>query len=151
MYKSALDTSTQWEFTDCDLFLGGGDFLLVSHCLHFTGMLAPMLLYSLCVNAVQAGHVHAHKPVTAVSSAKSSHTFVLTLLLCSGMTSNFFSPDPQQLLATASFYGWIFFLIAGCVLIATSVQQWSFAVMGQALSRRVRLMLFKAMLRMEIG
>lgn len=67
------------------------------------------------------------------------------------MTTNFFTPNPDELKSNASFYAWMFFLIACVILLATTAQQWSFAVMGQALSRRVRLMLFKAMLKMEIG
>jgi hypothetical protein len=59
--------------------------------------------------------------------------------------------DPSQLLSTASFYAWMFFTIACAVLIAATLQQYSFAVMGAALSKRVRQMLFRAMLRQDIG
>lgn len=69
----------------------------------------------------------------------------------SSMTTNFFNPDPAKLRSSASFYSWMFFAIACGVLIATALQQWSFAVAGQALSRRVRQMLFKSMLHQEIG
>lgn len=59
--------------------------------------------------------------------------------------------DSSQLLATASFYSWMFFVIACGVFLATTLQQWSFAVMGAALSRRVRQMLFRSILRQDIG
>lgn len=59
--------------------------------------------------------------------------------------------DGGQLLSTASFYSWMFFTIACGVFLATVVQQWSFAVMGAALSRRVRQMLFRSILRQDIG
>jgi hypothetical protein len=45
----------------------------------------------------------------------------------------------------------MFFAIACGTLVATALQQWSFAVMGAALSRRVRHMCFGAMLRQDIG
>lgn len=45
----------------------------------------------------------------------------------------------------------MFFTIACAVLIAATLQQYSFAVMGAALSKRVRQMLFRAMLRQDIG
>jgi hypothetical protein len=44
----------------------------------------------------------------------------------------------------------MFFAIACAIFIASLLQQWSFAVMGQALARRVRVMLFSAMLR-QVG
>lgn len=59
--------------------------------------------------------------------------------------------DASQLRSTASFYAWMFFTIACAVFIATILQQWSFAVMGAALSRRVRQMLFRSILRQDIG
>jgi ATP-binding cassette subfamily B (MDR/TAP) protein 1 len=71
--------------------------------------------------------------------------------IISSLTSNFYTPDAAKLREAASFFCWMFFVIACGVLIATALQQWSFAVAGQALARRVRLMLFKAMLRQEIG
>jgi hypothetical protein len=45
----------------------------------------------------------------------------------------------------------MFFTIACGTFIFTTLQQWSFAVMGAALSRRVRQMLFRAILRQDIG
>lgn len=45
----------------------------------------------------------------------------------------------------------MFFVIACAVLLATTGQQWGFAVMGSALSKRVRAMLFRAILRQNIG
>eukprot|EP00775_Hariotina_reticulata_P008041 gene8041-8236_t len=71
--------------------------------------------------------------------------------LISAMTTNFFNPNVGDLLSKASFYAWMFFVVACGVLAATALQQWAFGVAGQALSRRVRLLLFKAMLRQEIG
>ncbi|KAF8060513.1 ABCB6 [Scenedesmus sp. PABB004] len=59
--------------------------------------------------------------------------------------------DVWALRRSASLYAWAFFAIACGVLIATALQLWSFAVAGQALSRRVRLLLFGAMLRQNIG
>lgn len=59
--------------------------------------------------------------------------------------------DSNQLRSTASFYGWMFFVIACGVFIAATLQQWSFAVMGAALSRRIRQMLFRSILRQDIG
>lgn len=45
----------------------------------------------------------------------------------------------------------MFFTIACAVFIATTLQQWCFAVMGAALSKRVRQMLFRSILRQDIG
>jgi hypothetical protein len=59
--------------------------------------------------------------------------------------------DSSALLSTASFYAWMFFTIACGVFIASTLQQWSFAVMGAALSRRVRQMLFRSIMRQDIG
>eukprot|EP00879_Flechtneria_rotunda_P003779 GHRR01004019.1.p1 GENE.GHRR01004019.1~~GHRR01004019.1.p1 ORF type:complete len:1293 (+),score=472.26 GHRR01004019.1:779-4657(+) len=69
----------------------------------------------------------------------------------SSMITVLFLPDPATLRQQASFYSWMFFVVACGVLLATAGQQWSFAVMGQALSRRMRVMLFKSTLRQEIG
>jgi ATP-binding cassette subfamily B (MDR/TAP) protein 1 len=69
----------------------------------------------------------------------------------SSCSTNFFNPSVGDLLNKASFYSWMFFVVACGVLAATALQQWAFGVAGQALSRRVRLLLFKAMLRQEIG
>jgi ATP-binding cassette subfamily B (MDR/TAP) protein 1 len=71
--------------------------------------------------------------------------------IISSLTSNFYTPDPATLREAASFFCWMFFVIACGALVATALQQWSFAVAGQALARRVRVMLFKSMLRQEIG
>lgn len=72
--------------------------------------------------------------------------FLLTSLI-----SNFFVTDPSQLVSTASFYCWMFFAIACAIFVAATLQQYSFAVMGAALSRRVRQMLFRSILRQDIG
>jgi ABC-type multidrug transport system fused ATPase/permease subunit len=66
-------------------------------------------------------------------------------------SSRVFAADPNALRGTASFYSWMFFTIACGTFIFTTLQQWSFAVMGAALSRRVRQMLFRAILRQDIG
>lgn len=81
-----------------------------------------------------------------VGAIQPAFGFIITSLV-----SNFYTPDPAALRAAASFFCWMFFVIACGSLIAVGLQQWSFAVAGQALARRVRVMLFKAMLRQEIG
>lgn len=59
--------------------------------------------------------------------------------------------DPALVREKSSFYSWMFFVVACGMLLCNTVQQWSFGVMGQRLARRIRVMLFGAMLRQEIG
>ena len=66
------------------------------------------------------------------------------------MITAFYAP-PAEVKAKASIYAWALFGIACAILIATLLQQWAFAVMGQALARRVRGALFGALLRQEIA
>ncbi|KIY96634.1 ATP-binding cassette, subfamily B(MDR/TAP), member 1 [Monoraphidium neglectum] len=82
---------------------------------------------------------------TVVGGVQPAFAFVFVSLIVA-----FYAP-PEEIKAKASFYAWMFFAIACGVLIATLVQQWSFAIMGQALARRVRVMLFRAIMRQDIG
>lgn len=94
-------------------------------------------------------HVQTTTSQAAVAPPSPSAGLVAAILcLC---LPRVLDADPSQLLSTASFYAWMFFTIACAVLIAATLQQYSFAVMGAALSKRVRQMLFRAMLRQDIG
>ncbi|KAF5834437.1 P-loop containing nucleoside triphosphate hydrolase protein [Dunaliella salina] len=62
----------------------------------------------------------------------------------------FFLP-PNEILGEASFWSWMFFVLACGIFLGILVQQWSFGVMGNELNGRVRSMMLKNMLFQEIG
>lgn len=51
----------------------------------------------------------------------------------------------------ASFYAWMFFVVACGTLLSVSIQQTCFAHMAQQLSRRVRVMLLGSILNQEVA
>lgn len=57
------------------------------------------------------------------------------------------APPPLQ----ASFYGLMFFVVACGLLLSYGAMHSSLGVMAQRMSRRLRLQVFSAMLRQEIG
>jgi hypothetical protein len=67
------------------------------------------------------------------------------------MISIFYLRDMEELKAQAARYCAYLVVIATGMLTFVSIQQSSFAVMGQRLARRMRVLLFKATLRQDIG
>lgn len=57
----------------------------------------------------------------------------------------------DEIRTEASFYCWMFFVVACGGLICSTTMYWSFGVMGQGLARRFRTALFGALLRQEVG
>ena len=55
------------------------------------------------------------------------------------------------MVGTASFLCWMFFVMGMGNLIAASLMYWTFGVCGQRLALRLRLMLYRAILHMEMG
>uniref|UniRef100_A0A7S0R4U3 ATP-binding cassette transporter n=1 Tax=Chlamydomonas leiostraca TaxID=1034604 RepID=A0A7S0R4U3_9CHLO len=67
------------------------------------------------------------------------------------MTLIFYDPDPDHMKSRASFYSWMFFVIACGALITLAIQQTCFSYMAQHLSRRVRVMLLGSILRQDVA
>jgi len=63
----------------------------------------------------------------------------------------FYTRDQEKLLRDASFYAWMFFVIAVASLLGNALQQVFLGRMGQELGRRVRTLLFASILRQEVG
>ncbi|GBF96721.1 ABC transporter B family-like [Raphidocelis subcapitata] len=81
-----------------------------------------------------------------VGGIQPAFAFVLTTMITA-----FYAPSAEEVKRQASQYAWYFWAIAWGILFASILQQWSFAAMGQALARRVRVLLFGAILRQDVG
>ncbi|KAG2428637.1 hypothetical protein HXX76_011344 [Chlamydomonas incerta] len=84
---------------------------------------------------------------SAVSGAQHP-AFGFTL---ASMIAIFYLPDMDELISKASFYCWMFFVIAVGGFLSALVQQVAFGRVAQAVSGRVRVQLFGSILRQEVA
>jgi ATP-binding cassette subfamily B (MDR/TAP) protein 1 len=86
-----------------------------------------------------------------VASAVLGLTMPGFALALSSIIAVFFEPDPKIQEQKSDMWSLIFFGIGVASFIATLAQQASFGIMGAKLSRRIRILLFDALLRQEVG
>jgi len=89
--------------------------------------------------------------VGSIASAAAGVQHPAFAFVLSSMVTLFYEPDFDYMKSRASFYCWMFFVIACGALISLAIQQYCFGIVGQQLGRRVRILLFGAMLRQEVA
>eukprot|EP00873_Tetraselmis_striata_P012568 jgi/Tetstr1/432832/TSEL_022182.t2 len=85
------------------------------------------------------------------SSMGLGSTMPLFAVALSSIIAVFYNPDPEDMKRKADLWAGIFGLVGLGSFICTLVQQASLGIMGARLSSRVRVMLFEAMLKQEVG
>jgi len=88
--------------------------------------------------------------IGCVSSGIAGSVQPIFAFLIASFITVFFKPS-DEMLDEASFWSWMFFVIACGIFFGILTQQWSFGVMGNELNGRVRSMMLKNMLFQEIG
>jgi ATP-binding cassette, subfamily B (MDR/TAP), member 1 len=89
--------------------------------------------------------------VAVASAIVNGCTFPLYSLLLSTIVSYFYSPDVQTIKEKTNFWSAMFLCLAMGVGLATFVQLYSFTVMGERLTTRLRDMTFTNVLRQDIA
>eukprot|EP00198_Chlamydomonas_reinhardtii_P007903 XP_001697240.1 MDR-like ABC transporter [Chlamydomonas reinhardtii] len=89
--------------------------------------------------------------IGCIASAASGAQHPAFAFTVASMISIFYTDDMDELKSKASFYCWMFFVIAVSAFIALSVQQVAFGRVAQAVSGRVRVQLFGSILRQEVA
>ncbi|BBN16210.1 autophagy-related protein 9 [Marchantia polymorpha subsp. ruderalis] len=88
--------------------------------------------------------------VGSIGAACSGLTFPVFGLLLSSVITAFFEPvDKMQ--KDVNFWAIMFVVLGVGVMVATPVQQWSFAIVGHKLIRRIRRLTFQKILQQEIN
>ncbi|KAG6544499.1 hypothetical protein Mapa_014137 [Marchantia paleacea] len=88
--------------------------------------------------------------VGSVGAACSGLTFPVFGLLLSSVITAFFEPV-SKMQKDVNFWAIMFVVLGVGVMIATPVQQWSFAIVGHKLIRRIRRLTFEKILQQEIN
>ncbi|GIL45935.1 hypothetical protein Vafri_3054 [Volvox africanus] len=89
--------------------------------------------------------------VGCVASAAGGAQHPAFAFVISSMIGIFYAKTPSELKKEASFYCWMFFVIACGAFLALLIQQIAFARVAQVVSNRVRVELFGAIIRQEVG
>ncbi|GIL71759.1 hypothetical protein Vretimale_808 [Volvox reticuliferus] len=89
--------------------------------------------------------------VGCVASAANGAQHPAFAFVISSMIGIFYTLKPSELKKEASFYSWMFFVIACGAFLALLVQQIAFGRVAQVVSNRVRVELFGAIIRQEVG
>ncbi|GLI63941.1 hypothetical protein VaNZ11_007082 [Volvox africanus] len=89
--------------------------------------------------------------VGCVASAAGGAQHPAFAFVIASMIGIFYNTTPSELKKQASFYCWMFFVIACGAFLALLVQQIAFGRVAQVVSNRVRVELFGAIIRQEVG
>ncbi|KAG2428639.1 hypothetical protein HXX76_011345 [Chlamydomonas incerta] len=89
--------------------------------------------------------------IGCIASAASGAQHPAFAFTVASMISIFYTDDMNELKSKASFYCWMFFVIAMSAFITLSIQQVAFGRVAQAVSGRVRVQLFGSILRQEVA